>query len=265
MCRVILFLLGLGISVGVQALDLRVALGVQDVQVAQRAGASKNEVQGGGLTAFNEDLAREICRRMSARCITSNLEFAEILPGIEAQKFELGFGNFLRTPAREERVAFSDSIWRSSSRLVALSQTAQHFAAQQGRDVALDRLREARIVAIADSQQFLYLQTLAAENRLTLIAAKTMADIVVLLRTDKADFCLLPVLSAYALIGREAPGQFEFFGPAEARHGLGGSVHIALPKGDEALRLGVNKAIAALRADGSYHRIVRRYFPFSLD
>ena len=121
MCRVIFFLLGLGISAYVQALDLRVALGVQDVQVSQRVGASKNEIQGGGLTAFNEDLAREICRRMSARCITSNLEFVEILPGIEGQKFELGFGNFLRTPAREERVAFTDAIWRSSSRLVALA------------------------------------------------------------------------------------------------------------------------------------------------
>ncbi len=265
MCRVLLFLLVFGISGLAQALDLRVALGVQDVLVSQRVGASKHEVQGGGLAAFNEDLAREICRRMSARCIISNLEFSDILPGIEGQKFELGFGNFLRTPAREERVGFSDSIWRSSSRLIALPVTAQRFVAKQGRDVGLVSLRDARIVAIADSQQLLYLKTLAAENRLTLVAAKTMAEIVGLLRADKADFCLLPVLSAYALIGREATGQFEFFGPAEARHGLGGTVHIALPKADETLRLAVNKAIAALRADGSYHRIVRRYFPFSLD
>lgn len=46
---------------------------------------------------------------------------------------------------------------------------------------------------------------------------------------------------------------------------LGGSVHIALPKADAALRHTANQGIASWRADGTCHRIVRRHFPFSLD
>jgi len=246
-----------------QARDLRVALGVQGLPTAASAASGNKAPQNGLLKAFNEDLAREICRRMHVRCVTGNFKFGDILPGIEANKFELGFGNFLRTPAREERVGFSDSIWRSASRLVTTPATARLFAAQA--DISLDALHGARIVALADSEQYRYLQSLADKNGLTVLAVDTIADAFTLLREDRADFCLLPILIAYNQFNSEAAGKFEFFGAPEAGRGLGGTVHIALPKGDEALRLAVNKAIAALRADGTYHRIVRKYFPFSLE
>lgn len=230
---------------------------VQELRIA--LGGPQN-----ALTAFNEDLAREICRRINTRCRTANIAFGEILPGIEAQKFELGFGNFLRTPEREERVAFSDPIWRSSSRLVTTPATARRFVAEQGAEVALDTLRHARIVAVPETQQYRYLQGRAGRNGLTIVAASSYAEAFALLREGMADFFLLPMLSAYVQLGQEEAGRFEFFaGPVGG--GLGGSVHIALPKTDETLRYAVNKAIAALRADGSYHRIMRRHFPFSLE
>lgn len=242
-----------------QARELRIALGVAESRTPQGAG------QTGGLAAFNEELAREICRRMNARCTTVNIVFADILPGIESQAFEMGFGNYLRTPEREKRVAFSDTIWRSSSRLVARSATARRFAASPGQEVALDSLRDARLAVVADTQQQAYLQGLPGERGLTVVAARTMNETLSLVRDGKADFCLLPMLSAYAMLSREPAGEYEFVGPPLTEGGLGGSVHIALPKADIALRQGVNQGIASLRADGTYHRIVRRHFPFSLD
>lgn len=245
----------------VQARELRVALGAQDEPASPQAAAGQRK----GLTAFNEDLAREICRQMQARCVAANVPFTEMLPGIEAQKFELGFGNFLRTPEREKRVAFSDSIWRSSSRLVATPATARRFTAGQGADISIETLRAARVVAVTETQQHRYLQGIASENQLTVLSAASYLEALTLLRHGKADFCLLPMLRAYVYLGRDESSKIEFVGAPIASSGLGGSVHIALPKDDEGLRLAVNKAIAELRADGSYHRIVRRHFPFNLD
>ena len=71
--------------------------------------------------------------------------------------------------------------------------------------------------------------------------------------------------SAYALLSRDNPQQLEFVGPAVADRGLGGSVHIVLPKQQDELRRSVNRAIAASRADGTFQRIVRQYFPLGLD
>ena len=73
------------------------------------------------------------------------------------------------------------------------------------------------------------------------------------------------MLSAFAQFATEAPGSFEFVGPPVADRGLGGTVHIAIPSQKEDVLLVVNQAIVAMRADGTYQRIVRQFFPFSLD
>lgn len=248
------------------AADLRVALGVIDpAAVASTPDPTRGTSQSGGLTGFNEDLARELCRRISARCVLSNVLFAEMLPGLENQRFELGFGNFLRTPEREKRIAFSDTIWRSSSRLMALPATATRLGRKLGAELSLDTLREARVLAVQDTQQHKYLTSLASERGITVVMVKSMAETMAALNEDKADFALLPMLSAFALLSKESAGRFEFVGPPIADHGLGGTVHIGLPKNNEALQRQINQALAEMRADGTYHRIVRRYFPFNLD
>lgn len=244
-----------------QALELRVALGSRDAT----RGQGGTSVQSGDVTAFNEELAREICRRLSARCVTVNLPFTEILSGIEAGRFELGFGNFLKTPEREKRVAFSDSIWRSSSRLVASQETVRIFSARAGQEVALDNLRGARLGVIAESQQYLYLSRVAGERGLSLMTGESIAELIAMLRQGKVDFCLLPMLAAYSLLSSDPANGVGFVGPPVTEGMLGGTVHIALPRLDSGLRLSVNQAIAAMRADGTYHRIVRRHFPFTLD
>ena len=245
------------------ALDLKVALAVQELPGAGRVG--NPGASGVGLEAFNTELAQEVCRRINARCTLEKVVFAEILPGVESGQFKLGFGNFLRTAEREKRVGFSDAIWRSSSRLLSRPATAQRFAARQAVDISIDTLREARVVAVAETQQHIFLQKIADENGLTIITARTMAEAFALLRDDRADFGLFAILNAYALLGREPAGKFEFVGAAEAGRGLGGTVHIALPRVEEVLCQAINKAIAGLRADGTFHRIVRRHFPFSLE
>jgi ABC-type amino acid transport substrate-binding protein len=251
---------------GVEARDLQVALGAQDAsQLDQRVEVNKAVVQPGSVSSFNEALAREICRRVGARCVITPMRFAEILPGVEAGQFEMGFGNFLRSPDREKRVAFSEAIWRSSSRLVAKPQVAEKLAQRIKQEVTLDSLREVRVACIEGSQQYVYLRRVAEEQALTLVPVKTMADLLVALRENKADFTLEPMLSAYVKIAKEAPGSYEFVGPPVADRGLGGTVHIAIPKQKEDVLLVVNQAITAMRADGTYQRIVRQFFPFSMD
>src|SRR5512145_2928165 len=136
-----------------QAGPLRIALGVQNNASPASGLSGKGGAQSGGLIAFNEDLAREICRRINARCVTRHVLFGEILPGIEGGKFELGFGNYLRTPEREKQVAFSDPLWRSSSRLLAAPATTQRFATRLGREPELASLRGARLGVVAETQQ----------------------------------------------------------------------------------------------------------------
>lgn len=243
-----------------QALDLQVGLGPRD-KPAVRQPATHTA----SLSAFNEEMAREICRRINSHCNMVYGAMGEILPEVEAGRIDLGFGSFLRTPEREERVDFSAAIWRSSSRLISTSATARRLAERSAAAPRLETLRDVRVVTIVGSAQQLALKKLAPENGLTLIEVKTLVECLEALREGKAEFCLLPMLAAYSLLSREQPGKFEFVGEPVVDFGLGGTVHIALPKKRGDLKRSVDGAIAEMRADGTFHRIVRRHFPFSLD
>lgn len=250
----------------VQANELTVAIGVQDpAQLAMSGNAIPPNTPGTELIAVNDDLAREICRRIHARCTVTYVAFSEILPGIESGRFDLGFGNFLRTPEREKRVAFSAPIWLSSSRLLGTPASAEAFVAKLGQPVSLDNLRDARVAALDGSQQLAFLNAAASQHGLTVLSRKTAQEVIEMLRDRSADFGLLSVLSAYALLNRDSTRQVEFVGTAVADRGLGGTVHVALPKQADALRQSVNQAIASIRADSTFQRIARRHFPMGLD
>ena len=101
------------------------------------------------------------------------------------------------------------------------------------------------------TQQQAFLNAIAAERDLTVVATATKAAAFDALRDGGADFALLPVRAGYALISHQEAGRFGFVGPAVADHGLGDTVHIILPKQENALRRSVNQAIAEIRADGT--------------
>lgn len=243
--------------------ELHVALWVSDNrEISEASGTSRPNT---GLRAFNEALAREICRRINAHCVLENILFSDILPGVEAHRFDLGFGNFLRTPEREKHVAFSDALWRSSSRLLVRAKRAAFWRSRFGAEMGTDQLRNIRAAAVLGTQQYAYLQSIAGEQGLRLRGVRALADALALLGEDQVDVVLAPMLMAYELLRRENNERLTFIGPPLVENGLGGSIHIALAKDREVLRQAVDSAIAELRADGTYSRLAHRYFPFSLD
>ena len=250
-------------SGSVVALELQLAIAHAKIH-GQIANAHPPPSQATALVDFNLSLGREICRQLSARCRFSFPEFAAIIPGIESQRYHLGFGSYLRTAAREQRVAFSDPLWRSASRLLAFAEVAERFSPPSGGDLRLETLRDARVAAMIGSQQHAYLQRIATQQRLEVVGRATLGDCIDALKQKQADFALLPVLGAYLLLDPNVQPAPVFLGPGLVNNDLGGPIHIALPKGDDQLRRQVNSALDQMRRDGSYQRLLRRYFPFDI-
>lgn len=246
--------------------------GARDLQVAMtvgyQGGSGKRDSEGGARSSriidFNEAMAREICRRLNAKCVMTGVPFQDIIPGLESGRFQMGFGNFLRTPEREARVAFSQSLWSSSSRLLAKPETIARIATAQRGEVRLDALRDLRFAVLAGSQQERYVQSVAEAQELQVAGKKSLDACLEAVRHGQADFSLVPILNAYVLLDQMPGNTLQFVGPAMVDHGLGGSVHIALPKNEPGLRQAVDGALAAMRRDGSFQRIWRQYFPFQL-
>lgn len=250
----------------VEASELKVAIGVQDSsQLAMSGNEIPPNTPGTELIALNDELVREICQRINARCTVTLVPFSEILPGILSGRFDLGLGNFLRTPEREKLVGLSTPIWQTSSRLLGTPASAEEFTRKLQQPATLDNLRDARVAAIEGSQQLAFLKAVPSQRGLIVLGKKTAQEAIDALRDKSTDFALLVVVTSYVLLNRDSTREIEFVGSAVADRGLGGTVHIALQKNNESLLRSVNQAIAEIRTDGSFLRITRRYFPAGLD
>lgn len=225
--------------------------------------AASNEAH--AIAELNEALMRELCRRLTARCITQAVPFADILPGVETGRFQIAAGNVLRTPEREQRVLFSRTLWRSSSRLVADQQVVNRLRLPDD-EVRLAALPAGtRVAAERGTQQFRHLARIAGSLGLTIVESDTVGSAMQALQQNRADFALMPVRSAYFLLARQSGGSYRFVGSPLTEDGLGGTVHLILPKGEAALARELDAALDAMRADGSFQRIIRRYLPYMTD
>lgn len=229
------------------------------------AGNKAESSEADAIAELNEALVRELCRRLTMRCQLQPLPFAEIIPGVEAGRFQLGAGNVIRSPDREARVLFSRTLWRASSRLVGTPAAIRRHRPAGGGEVRLAALRGVRVAVVRGSQQHQFLLRQAAAQQLTLAETATIGDSLRALRDGQADFALMPVRGAYFLLAQQASGSVEFVGPPLTDGGLGGTVHLILPKAEDALRHEVDGALDAMRSDGTFQRILRRHMPFLAD
>lgn len=248
------------------AAELKVAIGIDNephgtmaVALADREAAS-----GSGTGPLKEELAREICQRLHVRCQVEAEHIGDILPAIAERRFDLGFGMFLRTPERAGHFLFSEPVWQASSRLLVTQGGNDSWESRLGAPVTLESLRDARLVAVAGSAQYAALKALAGAQNLRVDGPQTLADVIAAIAGGDADFALVPVFSAYSLLRHNEGPPLVFAGPPLTADNLGGSARIALPHDAERLRDKVNAALAAMRMDGTWQRIMRRHLPIGL-
>jgi ABC-type amino acid transport substrate-binding protein len=246
--------------------ELSVAIGIDDEAHSSMAIAlaADHPAAAAGTGPLKEELAREICQRLQVRCRVEARHIGDILPAVEDRRVDLGFGMFLRTPERARRFSFSDPAWQASSRLLATRESSAAWESRFAAPPTLATLRDARVIAVAGSAQYAALNALAGLQNLTVGGAQTLADVIAAIAAGNADFALVPVLSAYTLLRRENGPPLVFAGPPLTTDNLGGSARIALARDAAALRRKVNAAMAAMRRDGTWQRIMRRHLPIGL-
>lgn len=213
----------------------------------------------GVLAGFNIDFGRELCRSLRAACSFDAAPFKQIIDDVAAGRYDIGFGNVLRTPEREQRLLFSIPYWRSSTSLVGRRGIPE---------LSLEEaIRSRRIAAIRGSRQHEALVRLTdADPKLqaNLVPVSTLEDLWEAMRSGRSDMAIGPTLNIVHFLLSESGDGFETIGTPMSEDGLGGTVHIVFPPGRDELKASVDRALTALRNDGTYQRINRSYFPFDI-
>ena len=211
----------------------------------------------GTLKGFDIDIALAVCAEMNAECELVAQDWDGIIPALLANKYDAIVASMSITEERKKKVSFSDKYYSTPAKFVRMKGSGIEIseAGLKGKTVGVQRatihenfLKDnyGDIIEIKGygTQDEAYLDFNA--GRIDLLLADSVALDDGFLKTDA---------------GKNA----EFVGPGYSDpKWFGDGAGIAIRKGETDLQMLLNKAIAAIRANGTYKAINDKYFEFDV-
>ncbi|MGO4388813.1 transporter substrate-binding domain-containing protein [Microvirga sp. 2YAF29] len=212
---------------------------------------SSNELQG-----FEVDLLKSVCEAMEAECLLVQHEWDGIIRGLINREYDAVMSSLEITEKRQKRIAFSHPYYRIPAVFIASKETPAG-------EVTPKALAGKRIGTTERSDHEAYLKEHYKESEIVLYAKADEANLDLLVGRIDAVFGDELFLSKFLLtregdcchVMGDAPIE-----PAYRRESYG----IGLRKEDENLRERFNRAIAQVKADGTYDQLRAKYFSFDI-
>jgi len=212
----------------------------------------------GQLVGFDIDLAKELCKRIEAKCTFVESDFDALIPSLKAKKIDAIISSLSITEKRQKEIAFTDKLYAANARLIA----------KKGSPIlpTLEALRGKRVGVLQGSTQEAYANAMWQPKGIDVVAYQNQDLIYADLDSGRIDaafqdevagsegFLKQPVGRNYAFAG-DAVKDDTFFGVGT---GMG------LRKDDTELREALNKAFAEMRQDGTYDKFAKQYFDFDV-
>lgn len=211
----------------------------------------------GEIKGFDIDLANALCQQMAVKCELVAQDWDGMIPALLSRKYDGIIAAMSITDERRKKVDFTEKYARIPNRFVAARGTELMLTPEgmAGKRIGVQRAttHDKYLTDNFGSSVTIVRYGSADEAYLDLKAGRVLA--------------LLADASAIdqGLLSKEGGDKFEYVGPALTdRQWFGDGMGIAVRKGDQDLRAKLNEAIKALRANGKYQEINRKYFKYDI-
>ncbi|CAN5212586.1 ABC transporter substrate-binding protein [soil metagenome] len=216
----------------------------------------------GTLQGFDVDIAKAVCEKINATCTIIKQDWDGMIPGLIAKKYDVIVASMGILPEREEKVEFTNPYYMAPTALVAMKSAG--FKA--GADGFVDAESTAgKKIGVARATGY---EKYAKEHW-------PKAEMVIYDSSPNADLDLVGgrldarfddyILLKESILKSEIAADLEKVGNIYPETYMGSKGEgIAVRKGETELRESINKAILAMRADGTYKTINDKYFDFDI-
>lgn len=216
---------------------------------------SKTE-EDGSVTGFDIDIANALCAELKAECTLVKQDWDGIIPALLGRKFDAIIATMDITEERQKKVAFTQKYQHIPARFVAKKDVTY-----EGTDAFM---KDKRVGVQRATTMDLYISDNfpSAEIKRYGSADEAYLD----LKAGRLDYVMADSAAiSDGLLAKEGGDQFEFVGPQlNDPKWFGYGAGIAIRKQDKDLAEQLNKAIDAIRADGTYKKIQDQYFTFDV-
>ena len=210
----------------------------------------------GSLKGFDIDFALEVCKRLNRKCILVEQEWDGMIPALLARKFDTIIASMSITEERKKKVDFTMKYYNTPARLVVNKKSAA--------ELLLRGLEGKRLGVQRETTHQCYADKFFGDAEIVLYG--TQEEVFQDLASGRLDAQLSDSLQALeGFLNKDAGKDFMFFGgDRDDLQCMGEGAGFAVRKKDSNLRDSLSKAIADIRADGTYKKINAKYFDIDI-
>jgi arginine transport system substrate-binding protein len=205
----------------------------------------------GKIKGFDIDIANALCKKLNAQCTFSHQSFNSLIPSLNIGKFDALISALGITAERQKQVAFTHPYYEPSG----------SFIAAKSKNYALSDI-PSKIVGVQQSSTFeTYIRDKYA-GKVTMKTYASIQDAFLDLVSGRLDIVLADTPIALAWFKQDKNGiNYSIIDkPIVDPTYFGAGYGIAVRKDEQALLNALNKALAEIKADGTYATIAKTYF-----
>lgn len=208
----------------------------------------------GAIVGWEVEYGNALCAKMGVTCTWQNQDWDGIIPSLLAGKFDVIVSSMNETPARAEKVLFSDVYYRTAPVFLGT-------ASEKSDDVSPAALKGKTIGAQSSTVFSNFLGKFYKDSEVKLYPGGDEANIE--LKNGRLDYVMNDSIVSQNFIDKTADGCCRIVAKidrSQYKDIFGPGVGAAFRKDDTDLAAMFNKAIAALKADGTFDKLAAKYF-----
>ncbi|MFT3757977.1 ABC transporter substrate-binding protein [Thauera sp.] len=217
----------------------------------------------GAVQGLDVDISNALCEEMKVKCTWVKQEWDGMIPALLSRKFDAISASMSITEERKKRVDFTDKYYATPLALVA----------KKGSSLLpeLDLLKGKRIGVQRGTVADAFATRFWAEKGVNVVRYARQEEAYLDLTSGRIDAAWADALVADGgFLKQPAGAEYTFVGglyhgrSAEEKGVIGEGVGIAIRKQDAELKHKLNAALAAIRANGKYDEIRKKYFDYDI-
>ncbi|AIA71487.1 arginine-binding periplasmic protein 2 [Pectobacterium atrosepticum SCRI1043] len=200
------------------------------------------------IVGFDMDLAKALCKQMQATCTFTNQAFDSLIPALKFRRYDAVISGMDITPERSKQVAFTQPYYANSAVVIAQKGKFSDFAAMKGKRIGMENG--------TTHQKYMH----DKHTEVQTVSYDSYQNAVLDLKNGRIDgvFGDTAVVNEWIKTNPELATVGEHVTDAEY---FGTGLGIAVRPDDKALLEKLNKALDAIKADGTYKTINDKWFP----
>lgn len=211
----------------------------------------------GKPTGFDVDIAEALCTEIKRKCVYVEQVWDSMIPGLQAKKYDVIISSMSITDERKAVVDFTDKYYNTPSQIVVKTDT---------KFTDLASLKGKKIGVLKGSTQEKYAMGELKPVGVSVVPYEAQDQVYLDIKSGRLDGTVADRVEVTGGFLSKPEGQgYGFVGPElkEPKY-FGYGVGVALRQGETALKDQLNGAIKAIRANGTYDTIAKKYFDFDV-